>query len=67
MDVLEQGAGAVLVTAGLWMIAPPAAIIVLGILLGAHGFLVELRNINEKEQADGSRESDSIDDSTRHS
>lgn len=67
MDVLEQTAGATLVTAGLWMIAPPVAIIVLGVLIGIHGFLLELKHLREKEHVDGSREPDSVDDTTRHS
>lgn len=68
MDVLEQTAGGVLVTAGLWLWAPPVAIIALGIMLAVHGFLRELKTIREKEAADGSREPDqvSIDDPTRY-
>lgn len=66
MDVLEQLAGLVLVTAGLWWIAPPVALIVLGLMLGIHGALAELKQIRERE-ADGHRELAPSDDSTRNS
>jgi hypothetical protein len=61
VDVLEQTAGGVLVFAGLWLWLPPVAIIVAGLMLAMHGFLRELKRINEKESADGSREPDQSD------
>ena len=65
MDVLEQGAGVALITAGTWLIAPPIAIILLGIILGVHGALAELKRIREKE-ADGNRELAPSDNSARN-
>lgn len=54
MDVLEQIAGILAIVAGIWLIYPPAAIIIGGLLLAVHGTIAEL---NRKDE-DGTRESD---------
>jgi uncharacterized membrane protein len=66
VDVLEQIAGALFVTTGLWLIFPPVAIIALGVMIGLHGVLLEMKNMNEKEGIDGSREPTALDNSTRY-
>jgi cytochrome c-type biogenesis protein CcmH/NrfF len=65
--VLSQFVGAVLVTIGLALWSLPVAIIAAGVMIAVYGFLRELKSINEKESADGSREPSALDDPTRYS
>jgi len=66
VDVLEQYGGAAFIVAGFAMWSIPLALIVGGLMFAIHGFLHELKRINEKEQADGSRQSDQVNDPTRN-